>query len=721
MAIVRLKGKLKKWGPGPFAGALVALAGLLAPQLAMAAASAWDQTEVTEVRLITATDAVGEGGTLRLGLQFRLNPGWKIYWRSPGDAGLPPVPDFSESTNLTAVEMEWPAPQWFHEDGGLETVGYMEGTIFPMTAWLDQSGAPVRLRAVVDYQACEKICVPFTATLNLDLPAGPAEPSRYAQIIDRYAAKVPVSPAAAGITVEAAGVVGVAPARVLQVALHSEQPFELPELFVEGAGGFLLPSVAAELREDAHVAVLRVPLDEADSDQLAHEVMVTIVDGRRAAEFPVMLAPVGEAEAGSIWALPVILLLALLGGLILNLMPCVLPVLSIKLLGVVSHGGGERGWVVANFLASASGIVVSFLLLAASAVALKLGGGMVGWGMQVQEPLFLVFLTIVVTLFACNLFGFYEINMPSWLGGVAGGAGNGPTLVGSFWTGALATLLATPCSAPFLGTAVGFALSRGAGEIFAVFFALGLGMASPYLLVAAAPGMATRLPRPGPWMVWVRRVMGLALIVTAIWLLWVISAQTGLIAAWILGGLALAMVAALWLVRAPGRGRIATTSIAALTVFAFLVPGLAGRPAGTEAGGVSQVAAGPQWQQFNESGIRGLVRAGQVVFVDVTADWCVTCKVNKSLVIDSAEIAEQLSASHVVAMRADWTTPDPDIARYLAKYGRYGIPFNVVYGPGAPQGLVLSELLSKSEVLDALGRARDSGASAAAQTGSRFD
>ncbi len=707
---------------------MLALAGTLAPRTAVAAAaSPWDQTDVSEVRVVSATEAVGEGDTVRLGLQFRLDPGWKIYWRSPGDAGLPPMPDFEGSDNLASVDMEWPAPERFLELGGLETVGYKNGTLFPLTVRLERPGEALSLRAVIDYQACEKICIPFTATLALDLPAGPAEATPFARLIDRYAAKVPGAPAAAGIELVHAGVIADGAAEVLEVRLRANEAFAAPILLIEGDRGVLYPTAELEIGEDGHMAVWRLTLGKrAHADSIDGGVRITMVDGARAAEFPVSLAVAAPAAMPAVgfWSLATVLGLALLGGLILNLMPCVLPVLSIKLLGVISHGGGERHWVVANFIASASGIVASFLVLAAGAVALKMAGGMVGWGMQFQEPLFLVFLTVVVTLFACNLFGLFEISMPGWIGGLAGG-GEGPSLVGSFWTGALATLLATPCSAPFLGTAVGFALSRGAGEIFAVFLALGLGMASPYLLVAAAPGLATRLPKPGPWMIWVRGAMGLTLAATAAWLLWVIAAQTGNLAALVLGALMVIMGLALWLLGAhkPGRGRVALGAMTALALVAFLVPGaIGGRAANTGAVSLDPIVAGLNWRPFDEAAIPSLVRAGRVVFVDVTAEWCVTCKVNKSLVLETAAVAERLSAPHVVAMRADWTRPDPVIARYLATFGRYGIPFNVVYGPGAPDGVVLSELLSRSAVLGALDQARaTSSAANATPATSRID
>ncbi len=282
--------------------AVLTFAGTLAPRAAVAAvASPWDQTDVSEVRVVSAAEAVGEGDTVRLGLQFRLDPGWKIYWRSPGDAGLPPMPDFEGSANLASVDMEWPAPERFLELGGLETVGYKNGTLFPLTVRLERPGEALSLRAVIDYQACEKICIPFTATLALDLPAGPAEATPFARLIDRYAAKVPGVPAAAGIELVQAGVIAEGGVEVLEVRLRANEAFAAPILLIEGDRGVLYPRADLELAEDGHAAAWRLTLGKrAHADSIDGGVMVTVVDGARAAQFPVSLtaaAPAGRSSA----------------------------------------------------------------------------------------------------------------------------------------------------------------------------------------------------------------------------------------------------------------------------------------------------------------------------------------------------------------------------------------------------------------------------------------
>jgi suppressor for copper-sensitivity B len=396
----------------------------------------------------------------------------------------------------------------------------------------------------------------------------------------------------------------------------------------------------------------------------------------------------------------VILGLAVLGGLILNLMPCVLPVLSIKLLGVVGHGGGEARTVRLSFLASAAGILCSFLVLAGALAALKAMGAMAGWGMQFQQPWFLIAMTLVISVFAGNLFGLFEIRLPRLITAADERAGHVGGLGGHFLTGALATLLATPCSAPFLGTAVGFALAQGTLEIFPVLLAVGAGLATPYFAVAAFPRLVTRLPRPGHWMTVLRRILGMALAVTAAWLVSVLAVQVGNAGAAAIGVMAAATVGAITLsARTSNRGAARIAAVAALVlVFAsFVVPQRPGLDGSRDVPGL--------WRAFHEPSIPDLVAAGQVVLVNVTADWCITCKVNETLVLARDDVREKLGSDGVVAMQGDWTRPDPAISNYLARFGRYGIPFDAVYGPGLPHGEALPELLTAEIVIAALERA----------------
>jgi suppressor for copper-sensitivity B len=393
------------------------------------------------------------------------------------------------------------------------------------------------------------------------------------------------------------------------------------------------------------------------------------------------------------------LAIALLGGFILNFMPCVLPVLSLKLLGIAGVGGRARTEVRVGLLAAAAGVIASFLVLAAASIALRQAGILIGWGVQFQQPLFLIFMMALVTLFAANLWGLFEFPLPSAIA-QWGGAGVGRGVLGNFAAGAFATLLATPCSAPFVGTAVGFAFAENAAVILAIFLALGIGLAAPYLAIAALPGLVAWLPRPGRWTIVLRRLLGLALAATALWLASVLRAEHGTVAALAALILMACVPLAFHLLRRLQTARGAV--VAALVALAFLIPeALPAPPPGPAPAGL--------WQPFDPGAIARLVAEGRTVFVDVTADWCLTCKLNERLAIDTPAVRRRLAAAGVVAMRADWTRPNGAIQRYLAGFGRYGIPFNAVYGPAVPHGRALPELLTPDEVASALDRSRKGG------------
>ena len=694
--------------------ALAVLAAFVAPDTVLAAASNWSRTDVSQVRLIAARTATDSATEIRAGLQFQLEPGWKIYWRSPGDSGSPPIPDFSRSENVADVAMRWPAPQRFFEAAELETIGYLDETVFPLTIQVERPGEAVSVHTTLDYQACEKVCIPFSAELRLDIPAGDAAPSGFAQLIERFEERVPRDAGLSGIEILSAGLVGAPPAQFVEVSLKSPEPFDGGDMFVEAPNRFRIPASEANLVANGTRLTLRAPVEaRADRDLIGEAITITVVSGDRSVEIPIAAAAAAigqDGEETSVASFLFMLLVALLGGLILNLMPCVLPVLSLKILGAIGHGGGERRQVAKSFVAAAAGIVGSFLVLAAGAVAVKLAGGAVGWGIQFQQPMFLVFLVLVLTLFAYNLFGLYEVGLPGWLGDIGLRAGSEAEskggVVGHFVTGAFATLLATPCSAPFLGTAVGFALSRGPFEIFAIFAALGIGMALPYLLVAAFPGLATRLPKPGRWMIWLRALMGLALAGTAVWLITVLAAQSGPVAALAVASLMILIVPLIWLARTgKARRRIGVAAIVLLAGATFAAPVLLESQPIANASPGGGMTAEVEWQPFDLTVLDAALSEGKVVFVDVTADWCVTCKVNKRLVLDDAVVRERLMAPDVVCLRADWTRPSNEIAAYLASFDRYGIPFNAVYGPSARDGFVLPELLNADSVLSALDNA----------------
>jgi suppressor for copper-sensitivity B len=657
-------------------------------------ASAWAETGQAKLRLVSAATA-SAGGTVPLGLQIDLAPGWKTYWRSPGDAGFPVTLNWAGSTNLASAQLSWPVPHRFTLFG-LDTFGYEDEVVLPIAAAPADKSQPLGLRLKVDYLVCEKICIPHSANLSLDLPAGAAGPTEFAQLIDRYASRVPGDGAAHGLHLISAEAGGDEAEPRLAVAVESALPFDRPDLIVEGPGGLYFPAPkvalnAARTRADFTITVKR----DAKAPLLAGTpIVLTVADGERGMEARVLPAAMGEA---SLWPA---LLAALLGGLILNLMPCVLPVLSLKLLAFVGHGGAARGRVRLSFLASTAGVLASFLILAGAIAGLRAAGITVGWGLQFQQPDFLAGMALLLTLLAGNLWGWFELPLPGFASRLSQAADRHHGLIGDFLTGGLATLLATPCTAPFLTTAVGFALAGGTAQIFVIFLAMGLGLAAPYLLVAAWPALATHLPRPGAWMIVLKRILGIAMGGTAIWLLYVLSAQAGRIAS-LISAAALVGVIVLLAWRHL-RSNLRRAGLVVASVAALLSPTIfAGAPAANPDSAQTQTV----WRNFSEAALAELVSQGKTVLVDVTADWCINCQVNKALVLDHGWVAEQLATGKIVGLKADWTRPDPAIARYLASFGRYGIPFNAVYGPRAQQGLPLPTVLSESAIKDAANQA----------------
>src|SRR5271170_4589224 len=680
-------------------GVLGAVLALACPAGAFAAATAWVGDDHAAARLITATDTTGSAQTVEAGIEIRLKPGWHSYWRSPGDAGIPPSIDWGGSGNMKHAEIAWPAPTRYSLQG-FETAGYQDHVVLPITLTMARPGQLLDLHATVNWAACANICVPYSTKLDLRLPAGSAALSAEAGLIADARAKVPQPLAASGIDLVSAGAAGKGADTALVVHLRSSgAAFEMPDLFVEGLDKGSPGRPAVEFSDEGHAARLSVPIHDAAAAAIVGKPLtLTFVDGARASEF--IAAPLPEPARGDAARLLPILVIALLGGLILNAMPCVLPVLSLKLMSVASHAGAERRRVRFGLLMTALGVVASFALIAAALIGLRASGAAIGWGIQFRWPWFIAAMAAVTTLFAASLWGWLPILLPRFAYDAAAGIRADAHYADAFLTGAFATLLATPCSAPFVGTAIGFALAQGPGEIAIVFAALGIGMAAPYLLVAVFPRLVRLLPRSGPWMNGLRVALGFALAGTALWLLFVLAALSGsqvaLAAAAALSAVLMLLALNSRRVIPAGSARYASAATAVLLALAVLWPAFAGVAA------PGATAAAGRWRPFDPGEIQRLVGEGKTVFVDVTAAWCLTCKVNEAAVLDRDPVASRLFGPDVVAIRGDWTRPDPALTRYLQKFGRYGIPFNAVYGPGRPNGELLPELLTSSAVGSAL-------------------
>ncbi len=442
------------------------------------------------------------------------------------------------------------------------------------------------------------------------------------------------------------------------------------------------------------LASLELVVGTADGEPTNAGVFAALDTGTPAAGAPAVGAPASLA-----W----ILLLAVVGGLLLNAMPCVLPVLSLKVFGLVKSATLGRSHLVVGSLATAGGILISFLALAGLAVGAKAAGAAVGWGIQFQQPGFVTFLAVVVVLFSLNMWGLFEIPLPQSLAQMGGG-GAREGLAGHLLSGLFATLMATPCSAPFLGTAVGFALAQSAGTIFAIFIAIGVGLALPYLLLAVLPGVARILPKPGNWMLTFKGVMGFLLAAAAIWLFYVLAGQVTSESVAFIEVAILALALFVWLHQhgAPAsfKRRFATVGILFAAVGAVVLA--AQSPAAASSG--SHGSGLYEWVAFDETEAERLAGDGRLVFVDVTADWCVTCKAIERLVLDTQEVADAFDEHDVVPMKADWTNRDDTIAAFLARHGKAAVPFYLLYRPGQ-EPYAFGEVVTKKSLLAALDEA----------------
>lgn len=675
---------------------------------AVAAATPWIGDTHASARLISATEATGNAPQIDVGLQLKLEPLWHAYWRSPGDAGIPPSIDWSGSTNIKKVDFYWPPPKRFLLFG-LVTQGYEDGVIFPISVAVQTPGMPAHLNAIVHYSACKDICIPYTAKFDLLIPAGIAMPGPEAGLIADAWTKIPGDLSAVGLSLSHVLVSN------SQSTLHNSElsvkiaaadaRFVKPDIFVEGLPGATPSSPSIKIDLSGRHATFDIAVPDGSVAALTGKPLrFTLENNGQSASFTASPEPGAEAGSFSVFG---IIAIAVLGGLILNVMPCVLPVLSMKLLSFVSASGTTRRQLRFNLLSTACGILISFGVIAGVLIGLKSIGASIGWGIQFQYPWFLGFMALVTTLFAATLWQWLPIPLPGVIGRAGTIGQTSHSAYGAFLTGCFATLLAVSCTAPFVGTAVGFALAGNAATIVGIFLALGVGMALPYLAVAAAPGLVHWLPRPGAWMLKVQILLGFALFGTSLWLLWIISLAVSLSTALITGAILLIILGVLasrhrYHVRRSITGMI----VGILAVLVIAVPILA---TPTLMSTPSQAMADQtRWQNFDGTKIPGLIVNHKIIFVDVTAAWCLICKVNDLTVLEQQPVTGKLHHANVVAMRADWTRPSTTITAYLQSFGRYGVPLDVIYGPEAPQGIVLPSLLTPGVVMQAFAKAAGS-------------
>lgn len=679
---------------------LLAAVGAAAP----AAAQAVFQSDQSKAELLLDRTAVAPGDSVWVALQLDIIPGWHTYWRTPGDSGLPAEIRWALPEGLTAESIQWPTPERIPY-GDLMNFGYHDRVLLLTELRVGEQvpAGDIKLQAEASWLVCADICIPQDAAFSLPLTVGPGGAETAAStVIATTRAGLPQRatwPASATIR-----------DGVLQITAKPGLGDKVTgAVFFPYDDGVIVNAAPQEMRLNDDEVRLTIPTGEkAGTVTGINGLLVVQADGGSAAGYeiaaPLAGAATSAAAADATAAMPLAaaLLLAFLGGLILNVMPCVLPVLVMKAMSFISRGATDAGALRRDGLAYTAGVMVAFGVLVVSLLALRAGSSAVGWGFQLQSPPFVATLAFIMLALGLSLSGVFTIGGSFGMGQSLTARGGAS---GSFFTGLLAVVVATPCTAPFMGAALGFALTQTPAMTILIFEALALGLAFPYLVISFAPGVARRLPRPGVWMERVKQVLAFPLYGAAAWLVWVLSQQVdaagfavalaGMVfvgfAAWLWGTAALASPRAqMWTkVTAVASVVIALASIAALR---GQTPITAARQA---------VAPTANYEPYSETRLAQLRAEGRPVFVNFTAAWCISCLVNERVALSRPEVVDALKGRNVAYLKGDWTNRNTEIAEALHKLGRDGVPLYVLYSPSG-EAKILPQVLTPSLVVEAI-------------------
>lgn len=673
------------------------------------------KTEHVEARLVTELASAQPGKPITVGLQLRMAPQWHTYWKNPGDSGLPTRIQWVLPDGWKSGEIQWPYPKQL-PIGPLMNYGYEDEVVLlsELTPPASAPAASAAIRARAEWLVCKEVCIPEKGELDLALPVSAQEPAANAggkAAIEHARRRLPAHPK--GWTFQS----GIA-ARTLVVRMTPPEGQSAPAkaVFFPERENLIEPAAPQKVSRDGRS--LRIEMKLADPPP----VNLPVVTGVAVAEsgwpglgkaievaaptgvLPPVIAGIGSSNDSIGQSALAALAFAFLGGILLNLMPCVFPVLGIKVVGFVEHAHGDARAMRLQGVIFAIGVLLSFLALAGVMLALRSGGMQLGWGFQLQSPAFVTMLAALFFALALNLSGVFE-----W-GAFAQSMTSDLSAKGryadAFLSGVLASVVATPCTAPFMGAAVGFTLSQSADVALAVFAFLALGMALPVVVLSMFPHLLKRLPKPGPWMETFKQVLAFPLFATVAWLVWVVGAQVGNDAVLtLLGGLVLIAMGAWVYGRWGHSGRLAYAVLAVVLAAGGLFVAWPG-PAqeGAVASRVVAKAGELPWQPWSPEKVSAFAAQGAPVFVDFTAAWCVTCQVNKRVALNNAAVIKAFAEHGVIALRADWTRQDPRITEALSALGRNAVPVYALYVPGESAPHLLPEVLTPSLVLAELSK-----------------
>jgi thiol:disulfide interchange protein len=687
---------------------ILALFAVLAGGLSAQAPSSSADVAHLHVQLVLPQSELYPGGPNSAGLYFKLESGWHIYWQNAGDSGEPPNIHWTLPEGVTATALQFPAPSRLPL-GPLMDFGYENEVVFPFSFNVDPSvkPGPGTLDAKVSWLVCREVCIPGKAELEekVQLDAKAPQTSTTSSIdqalwkrgVDSLPTSLPSSdPAIFAPTPTGFRLAVTTGQRETQAIFFPEDQSIIdnpsPQNFTSTATGFVL-----DLKKDANLA--------ANPSQLNG--VVELAGGRNYQISALPGTVAAAAPATTIGALARVSGLAFLGGLLLNLMPCVFPVLFIKGFSLMNSGSEERHKLRAHGYVYTAGILVSFWALVAALLALRAAGSTLGWGFQFQSPVFLALMAAMLFFIGLSLAGQFELGLT--LTGAGGSLARKQGYAGSFFTGVLAVVVATPCTGPFMAAAIGYALSASTAVTFAIFTALALGLAAPYAALTLNPAWTRLLPRPGAWMEILKQAFSVPIFLTVIWLAWVLAQAYGaaLLAALLVSFLLLA-VGGWFLGRWPATrwsAVVAAFLLLAVVALSAYAQKLADEPAAASTQpGSANSASSRQWQPWSADAVARFQSAGRPVFVDFTASWCLSCQVNERVALGRPEVQQAFARANVVLLRADWTRHDEAITQALTALGRSGVPAYALYTPGNPNPELLPEVLTPGIVIDALAK-----------------
>ena len=608
------------------------------------------------------------------GVKIILEEGWKTYWKNPGEAGAPMSIDFNDNSGILEKEILFPFPKRF-TDYEIETIGYENEIIFPIRLKLDENKKKITSKINLQYLVCKDICIPISIEKNLNHSLDKSSKDIKKSILYNYLEKVPRQN------------INYFSIKELKKISDKKISFKIDDLNFDKINVFAfsnLSTLSTKTFSNNNLSFIEVITDDNFNENEAIDLVLS--DGQKIEEIKINIS---DFKLGKETKIFYFLLLALLGGIILNFMPCVLPVLSLKMISLLNVSNESQFLIKKNILSVISGIFFSFISLSILIIFFKSIGTQVGWGFQFQNVYFLFTITIIILIFALNLLGFFEILLPhsllNKLNKITSSNNNG----GYFLSGMFATLMATPCSAPFLGTAIGFSAITSNQNIFFIFSFIALGFSLPYFLILLKPTFLKFIPTPGEWMLNFKFFLGLILLITSSWLMSLLRVPD------IINLLIFLAIITLSLIFFKNTKRIFFSFIFTILFLIFIISPFENKSSKFE------------WMEFDKMTLNKLIQDNKIVLLDFTADWCITCQLNKKTTLENSKLQSFFNKENVLLMRGDWTKRDEKILNFIKSYDRLGIPVNIIYGPNNKEGVILPEILTKKIVIDNINKVKD--------------